>query len=93
MSILLDDAESLALDEAVSDVIKKNSGYASLSSVAKETETDPEVLRTYFANHSDQFRKSLIRAKDGGEVYLLNTPLSALTDAWNAFRDLNGKKY
>jgi len=84
---------SLPLDMAVSGVLSRNSGYASLSSVAKETGLNVEELRAFFSTHAQKFRKSLIRGQNGEEVYLLNTPMSRLADLWKAFRDLNAKKY
>jgi hypothetical protein len=86
----------LASDRHKTDVIKrvlaKSVGYASLPYIAREAQLDIADAARVLA--SDRiFRKSLIRTKNGEDVYLLNTPFSWLLDAWKAFCYLNALKY
>jgi hypothetical protein len=66
--------------------------YGALSYIARETGFNIEEVKALVESDS-MFRKSIIRTKTGGEVYMLNTKFSTLVDAWRAFRDFNAKVY
>lgn len=80
------------VDERILSALKKSSGYATLSFIARETGFDRNYIREYLKNHSDLVRTSHIIC-DSEEVYMINTPMSAIIDIWNALCNFNSKKY
>jgi hypothetical protein len=72
--------------------IKQSTGYASLSFIANKSKVGRKDARNILLSDR-RFRKSLIIASNGDEVFMLNTNFSAIRDAWNTFRHLNFVKY
>ena len=77
--------------EQIKDVLKNSKGYASLPYIAKYAELSIDEAKSILMS-SNQFRKSFI-IWNGGDVYMLNTRWSLLTDIWKTFCYLNYLKY
>lgn len=84
---------SKPIGEAILRVLSESAGYMSVSRLAKNTGLSVEQVRAFATANPNRVRKSLMRAANGEEVYMLNTPLSGLSDSWNAFRHFNAKKF
>jgi len=82
-------------DERLSKIrsVLNATGYASLSYIARETGLSAEDVEALIGSHPEEVRQSLMRAENGEEVYMINTPLSSISDAWKAFRYLNAKMF
>lgn len=66
--------------------------YISLNTLVQKTGATKNVVKAFLREHEDKFRKSHIQW-NGDEVYLLNTSLSWVRDAWMAFRYMNARKF
>lgn len=81
------------IGEAILHALRESAGYMSVSRLADTTGLSVEQVRAFAYANPNKVRKSLMRALNGEEVYILNTPLSGLSDSWNAFRHFNAKKF
>ncbi len=81
------------IGEAILHALSESAGYMSASRLADTTGLSVEQVRAFATANPDKVRESLMRALNGEEVYILNTPMSGLSDAWNAFRHFNAKKF
>lgn len=79
--------------EAILHTLSESAGYMSVSRLADTTGLSVEQVRAFATANPNKVRKSLMRALNGEEVYILNTPLSGPSDLWNAFRHFNAKKF
>lgn len=84
---------SEAIGESILHALRESAGYMSVSRLANTTGLSVEQIRAFATANPNKVRKSLMRALNGEEVYILNTPLSGLSDSWNAFRHFNAKKF
>lgn len=87
------DAKTAIGERILCALTNKNAGYMSVSRLANATDLSVEQVKAFATANPRRVRKSLIRAPNGEEVYTLNTPLSGISDSWNAFRYLNSKKF
>jgi hypothetical protein len=79
-------------EKVIKRVIAEGVGYASLPYIVRKTKLSVNDAKRLL-DSSKEFRKSYIHTKNGDEVYLINTPLSSIKDAWNAFRHLKAMKF
>ena len=78
--------------QVIKRILRESSGYASVSYIARQSGLEKNDVNRLL-NTNDDFRKSLIKTKNGEDVYLLNAPLSGLIDLWNTFRFFSTMKY
>ena len=81
------------IEQAILDALSKSDGYVTPTYLAHVSGSAPEAVNAYLADHPDVIRKSKIETTAGESLYTLNTPLSGIADAWNAFCYVNSKKF
>lgn len=80
-------------EKAILEALQQAKGYVTVPYLAQISGSAPQAVEQYVAGHPEQVRKSRIETEDGQPLYMFNAPLSALADAWSAFRLLNAKKF
>lgn len=66
--------------------------YLSVSYISKNSEVSLTGTNSYLEKNPSKFKRSKLTTKSGETVYMLNTRLSMLVDAWHVFRYLNFRK-
>ena len=66
--------------------------YRTVQGLAKETHLSPAEVKKVLETDTT-VRKSLARSKSGATLYIAKKNVSAIQDAWNAFRAINSAKY
>jgi|SRR5271165_1293160 len=84
--------ESAVFRKAAVKAIMENVRYASLPYIARKTNLNAEEAARILES-DPAFRKSFFKTKSGQDVYMLNSSLSWLRDAWSVFRYINSMKY
>jgi hypothetical protein len=70
-------------------ILQKNKGtYYKLNTLSTMTGIAPEVIVNTASLHPELVRKSQIELEDGKPLYILNTPLSGVKDAWATIRHI-----
>lgn len=86
-------AEEGQVGEIILKTLKDAESYVTVPYLSEKTGQPLDLVSEYVIQHPEQVRKSKMRT-DGGEIlYTLNTPLSGVADAWQAFRFANAKKF
>ena len=80
-------------EQAILDVLKQKKCYMTASHLARLSGSTPEIVEAFISANSDKIRRSQIETEAGESLYILNTPLSVITDAWAAFRYFNRIKF
>lgn len=83
--------DALTTINAAYEILSSIKGYATLSYLADRLQVEDGELESLLTS-SSLFRKSLIRGKGGQSVFIVNTRLGLIKDAWVAFNHLNSKK-
>lgn len=85
--------EEQDIQSAIVDHMKKTGGYITIAHLSQVTGSAPQKIEQFIVEHPETIRKSQIETEDSQPLFTLNTPLSGIADAWNAFRHVNAKKY
>jgi len=75
------------------DALKETRGYATATYLSGVTGAAPEQVALIARAHPDKIRESVMKTDAGEALFMVNAPLSAVADYWNAFRALNDSKY
>ena len=76
----------------VIQTLQSGHSYYSLGSLSNVTGVAPATLRVSLDSEKKDIRKSIATDSEGNPLYTLNTPLSGITDVWNALRLVNQLK-
>jgi hypothetical protein len=79
--------------EKILAALRQAKGYVTLPYLSNITGSPRPVLEQYVLSHPEKFRKSRISTDEGLPLFMQNTPMSGIADAWNSFRYVNAKKF
>jgi predicted Zn-dependent protease len=89
----MESLQEAAVGETIVNTLKNHDGYVTINYLSEKTGSPLQTVQEYVILHPEKVRKSKIQTDSGDTLYTLNTPLSGLADAWQAFRFVNAKKF
>ncbi len=89
----MDSQNGAVVGQKIVEALGQSNGYVTVPYLAEKIGSPLPFVREYLREHPEKVRKSSIQTDSGETLYMLNTPLSGIADAWHAFRFANAKKF